>query len=208
MNTYLTPNAPKGGDGHNPARGVDRGPAVSLTGAASGAEQTEFAARLAEHRGIVYKVANAYCLSPEERDDLVQEICLQLWRSFPRYDRERRFSTWMYRVALNTAISYGRATRARARRLVPLDDSVADGPTAAASANEGDDRAASLHRYLRTLPKLERALVILYLEDRTYREIAEVLGISESNVGTKINRVKTMMRHEMAREQETQRGPR
>ena len=181
---------------------------MSVADAGSGAEQTEFAARLAEHRGIVYKVANAYCLSPEERDDLVQEICLQLWRSFPRYDRERRFSTWMYRVALNTAISYGRATRTRERRLVPLDDAVADGPTATASASEADDRIAWLHRYLRTLPKLERALVILYLEDHSYREIGEVLGISETNVGTKINRMKTMMRDEMARQQEAQRGPR
>jgi len=207
MSHDLTPKAPKSGDGHNPARGIEGGDGLSTAGAESGAGQTEFTARLAEHRGIIHRVANAYAFSPEERDDLVQEICLQLWRSFPRYDRERLFSTWMYRVALNTAISYGRATRARTRRQVSLDD-VTEGPTAVARANEDDDRLGSLHRYLRTLPKLERALVILYLEDRTYREIAEVLGISETNVGTKINRLKAQMRHEMAREQETQRGPR
>lgn len=83
-------------------------------------DQQEFEARLEAHRGIVFKLANAYCPLGEERDDLVQEICLQLWRSYPGYDRERRFSTWMFRVALNTAISFARTARARDGRGVPL----------------------------------------------------------------------------------------
>ena len=197
----------QGGHGHGPANGVSGETAVVTLVDGSGANQAEFAARLAEHRGILYRIANLYCPSPEERDDLVQEICLQLWRSYSRYDPERRFSTWMYRVALNTAISYGRSTQARGRPLVPLDDpGVEDHATA--NAREPDERLASLYRYLRELPKLERALVLLYLDDRSYREIGEVLGISETNVGTKINRIKNAMRHDIAREQETHRGTR
>jgi RNA polymerase sigma-70 factor (ECF subfamily) len=180
---------------------------VTVAEAGPGANQAEFAARLAAHRGILYKIAHVYCPSPGERDDLVQEICLQLWRSYSRYDPERRFSTWMYRVALNTAISYGRSTTAHARPLVPLEDSGVAGH-ATARASEPDERMAALYRYLRDLPKLERALVLLYLEDRSYREIGEVLGISETNVGTKINRIKSSMRDDVARERETHRGTR
>jgi RNA polymerase sigma-70 factor (ECF subfamily) len=169
------------------------------------AEQPDFASRLAEHRGILFKVATTYSFTAEERDDLVQEICLQLWRSYPSYDRARRFSTWMYRVALNTGISHARETRVRAARVVPLDDARA--AAAAAPAQESDDRVERLYRVLRALPQVDRALVLLHLDDRSYREIAEVLGISETNVGTRISRLKQTLR-QMAHQQENQHGTR
>ncbi len=172
-------------------------------------DQREFEARLGEHRGIVWKIANTYCPPGEERDDLVQEICLQLWRSYPRYDTGRRFSTWMYRVALNTAISYVRTARARQRHVVPLDEPGAE--TTAdprAAPDEPDDRIAQLYRFLHRVAELDRALVLLYLEDRSYREIAEVLGLSETNVGTKLSRLKQSMRRDLAPNEETERGAR
>lgn len=164
----------------------------------------EFESRLNEHRGILWKIANGYCRRAEDRDDLVQEICLQLWRAYPGYDPERRFSTWMYRVALNTAISFWRGTRSRAQRQVPLDDSRAIAIADAARSDEGgeDPRLSRLYRTLQSLGELDRALVMLHLEERSHREIAEVLGISESNVGTKLNRLKQSMRRELAAEQE------
>jgi RNA polymerase sigma-70 factor (ECF subfamily) len=165
-----------------------------------------FEALLDEHRGIVFKVANTYCPEGEERDDLVQEICLQLWRSYASYDRGRRFSTWMYRVALNTAISFARGARARQRHTVPLDDTGAGERAAAAPAREPDERIAGLYRFLHGLGELDRALVLLYLDERSYREIGEVLGLSETNVGTKINRLKQMMRRDVARSRETAHG--
>ena len=122
--------------------------------------QREFEDFLQEHRGIVFKIANTYCPEGEERDDLVQEICLQLWRSYARYDVRRRFSTWMYRVALNTAISFARGARARQRRIVPLDDSGAGARAEAVPPREEDERVARLYRFLHGLGELDRALVL------------------------------------------------
>lgn len=171
-----------------------------------GAAPVDFAALLAEHRGILWKIANTYCRAGEDRDDLVQEICLQLWRAFPVYDPKRRFSTWMFRVALNTAISSLRRRQSRQRREVPLDDSRADDLAGAAqgAADAGEDpRRQRLYSALRELGELDRALVLLHFEDRSHREISEVLGISESNVGTKLNRLKQTMRRKLAAEGES-----
>lgn len=154
----------------------------------------DFEARLREHRGILFKLAYAYGWGAEDREDLAQEICLQLWHAWPRYDSRRRFSTWMYRVALNTAISHARARKARGRS-VPLDEA----SVVAARGFEPPPAAAQdLWAVLQSLEELDRALVVLYLEGRSYREIGEVLGISESNVGTKLNRLKTRLRRELA----------
>ena len=168
-------------------------------------DQEEFAAQVDAHRGIVYQLAAAYCPAGEERDDVVQEICLQLWRAYPRYDRGRRFSTWMYRVALNTAISFARAARTRLRQgTIALDDSPAASRVAVPTASDVEERAAATHRVLQSLDELDRALVLLYLEDRSYREIAEVLGLSETNVGTKLARLKQQMRRDLARDEENE----
>jgi len=184
--------------------------AVKL-GSGSRGDQGEFAGRLEEHRGIVFKLAHTYCPAGEERDDLVQEICLQLWRAYPGYDRERRFSTWMYRVAFNTAISFARRARSRGRGLEPLEgvpEAALLPAIAAPPADESEARLAQLERCLRELPELERALVLLHLEARSHREIAEILGLTESNVGTKLNRLKTRLRRELAPENEENRHAR
>ncbi|HEY0802087.1 MAG TPA: sigma-70 family RNA polymerase sigma factor [Steroidobacteraceae bacterium] len=159
--------------------------------------QARFAASLARHRGIVLKVASIYCWDAEDRRDLAQEIRAQLWRAFPSYDENRSFSTWMYRIALNVAISYRRSSTHRDRYHSSLDDAalfaIAD-----PAAHEPDDRVRELYRVIRQLDDLDRALILLYLEGRSYREIAEVLGISETNVATKLNRLKQRLRKELA----------
>lgn len=167
-----------------------------------------FEARVAEHRGIVFKIASTYCPRGEERDNLVQEICLQLWRAYPGYDPERRFSTWMYRVALNTAISFARRVRTRGRHVVPLDGSGAGAIAAAPSPTGPDERLDRLYEFLHGLGELDRALVLLYLDERSYREIADVLGISETNVGTRISRLKQLMRRDIVQGTEIEHGPR
>ena len=166
-------------------------------------DQQRFEALLREHRRIVFKVAGVYARDRHDRDDLAQEIAAQLWRSFGRFDeRCAKFTTWMYRVALNVAISYARnARRSGADHLEPLDpaqlETVAGPGNTQHEAMERDERIAALHAFIARLDALSRALVLLYLEDHSYAEIADVLGISETNVATKLNRIKQKLRADM-----------
>lgn len=160
-----------------------------------------FEALFDRHRKIVFKVANTYCRHAEDRRDLAQEICVQLWRAFPGYDEQRPFSTWMYRVALNVAISFARRASQRRRHMVALDDGAAEPVDDRAATSAADDRVRALYRIIDGLPELDRALMLLYLEDHGYREIAEVLGISETNVATKINRLKQRIRQGVLQQQ-------
>jgi RNA polymerase sigma-70 factor (ECF subfamily) len=153
--------------------------------------QDRFQALQEEHRKIVHKVASSYCRDRADRDDLAQEIIAQLWRSFPRYDERYRFSTWMYRVALNVAISAYRSETVRTRHLVPAGDSVLE---VAAPADQPDERLQRLHELIQELNEVDRALVILYLDGHRHDAIAEVLGMSESNVGTRMGRIKQRLR--------------
>jgi RNA polymerase sigma-70 factor (ECF subfamily) len=166
-------------------------------------DQRRFEVLLREHQRIVFKVASVYAGSTHDRDDLAQEIAAQLWRSFGAFDERRaKFTTWMYRVALNVAISYVRsAKRSAAGQVDPFDD--ADLRTFASDADaqhvalEKIERIAALHAFIARLDALNRALVLLYLEDRSYAEIADVLGISETNVATKLNRIKQKLRADL-----------
>lgn len=155
-----------------------------------------FGALLERHRGILFKVANSWSRLPEDRADLVQEIAMQLWRAWPQYDPARSFSTWMYRIALNVAISFGRGDGRRRRHLVPLDDThdIADHN---AADHETEQQVELLQRFIRAQKPLDRALLILYLDERPQREIADILGVSEANVSTKIGRLKQRIRNEL-----------
>ncbi len=158
--------------------------------------QDAFLASLDRHRGILFKVADAYCRDAASREDLAQEIVLQLWRAYPRFDGRARFSTWMYRIAVNVAISAYRSEHRRAERLERGDTARLE-RLAAADAEE-DESAALLHEIIERLDPLNRALMILYLDDRPYGEIAEILGITRTNVATKINRLKDLLRRSVA----------
>ncbi|MGY0799496.1 RNA polymerase sigma factor [Lysobacter sp. A286] len=176
-------------------------PTVIATEIAS--TQERFAALLDQHRGIVLKVAHGYRRDPEDRRDLVQDISIQAWRAFSAFDPSRsRFSTWLYRIALNVAISQVRSTRLRQRYHAPLDDdaiAALPDPTAR-DTHEADADAGirALYAVIDRLDPLNRALMLLYLDERSQREIAEILGISESNVATKIGRLKQRIRNDLA----------
>lgn len=158
---------------------------------------TRFHAALERHRGIVLKVAASYCRDPHDRADLAQEIAAQLWHAFPRYDGTRAFSTWMYRIALNVAISFRRASGRRERHVIGWDESAHD-VAAPADAGAGSERIAALYRCIDRLDPLNRALLLLYLEERSQREIAEILGLTETNVATKIGRLKQRLRADLS----------
>ena len=155
-----------------------------------------FARRLDQHAGIVRKVAAAYTSSRADRLDLMQEISLQLWKAYPRYSPERPFSTWMYRIALNVAISFLRSATRPVRQTISLDELELDLPDETA-APEPDERISILRRVIARFEPLDRALLLLYLDEHSYREIASILGITETNVATKISRLKERVRQQM-----------
>jgi RNA polymerase sigma-70 factor (ECF subfamily) len=159
----------------------------------------QFEALLDRHRRIVFKVAGTYSRDPEDRADIAQEIALQLWRAFPGYDRERPFTTWMYRIALNVGISFLRGNARRVKGSVTFDERVHDFADDSAADPEAAERARMLHRCISRFDALDRALLLLYLEERSYREISDILGISETNVGTKIARLKERIRNHLDR---------
>lgn len=158
-------------------------------------QQERFLVLLDEHRKILYKVASSYCRNPADRQDLAQEIAVQLWRSFHRYDERYRFSTWMYRIALNVAISFYRSEARRSQHTVPAEDSILE-IADARDSTEPDNNLQLLQRFIEQLGELDRALIILYLDGNRYDTIAEILGISETNVGTRINRIKQKLRRD------------
>jgi len=157
------------------------------------ANHSRFVALIEEHNGILYKVANAYCRAHDDRGDLIQEIVVQLWRAFPRYDERQRFSTWMYRVAMNVAISFYRKEWRRQRDLVPLDEPALD---VAGALGAAPDELRRLHERLRTLGELDRALVLLYLDGYAHGEIAELMGLTATNVSTRLGRIKKKLQQE------------
>lgn len=151
-------------------------------------DNERFIAMLKANKGILLKVIRAYCKNKADWKDLEQEIIIQLWNSFERYDNQYKVSTWMYKIALNVAISHYRKTR-REQGHLSLDDAVFT--VVEDDANETqNERRHLLYDFIGTLDELNKALIILHLENHNHKEISDILGISESNVGTKINRIK------------------
>jgi RNA polymerase sigma-70 factor (ECF subfamily) len=147
---------------------------------------------LRQHGGLILHVARAYTATDEDREDLAQEILLQLWRSLPRFEGRAKESTWIYRVALNTALAWRRADSRRRQRFTPLlevEDIPAD-ETGRRAQLDNEEALKRLYAAIRALPKVDAALVMLHLDGLSYRETAEVLGISESNVGVKLTRAR------------------
>lgn len=154
--------------------------------------QHQFVTELENNQNIVHKVCTLYTHDRDAHNDLFQEITIQLWKAYPKFRGESKFSTWMYRVALNTAITLYRKSK---RQVVTQDyESV----IFKIKADEYDDtqekQLALMYKAVKQLGDIEKALVFLYLEDKDYREIAETLGISEVNARVKMNRIKKKLR--------------
>lgn len=141
---------------------------------------------LIQHEKLILKVAFTYAQTPEDRQDLVQEIKLQVWRSHPSLNPELSPTTWMYRVALNTAISW----RRKALRWQPIDADLSQIPQPAPAT----DNAAILDQLIAQLDPMSRALLLLHLDDLNHNQIGEVLGISSANVATKLMRIRQRLR--------------
>lgn len=145
------------------------------------------------NKGIIYKVANSYCKDTEDRQDLVQEIILKLWKSFDSYDEVFKHSTWIYRIALNTAISFYRKEKSRKKITTPFSESlfnVADFE----NDKQIEESTLFLNQFISELKELDKALMLLYLEEKSHKEMAEIIGITETNVATKIGRIKNILK--------------
>jgi len=151
-----------------------------------------FVKLLEKNQNIVHKICRIYTNDPDSHKDLFQEITIQLWKAYPKFRGDSKFSTWMYRVALNTAITlYRKSTR---QPKTQDYDSVHFRIKAETYDDTTEQQLSIMYAAVRELNDIDKALVFLYLEDKNYREIAETLGISEVNARVKMNRIKKKLR--------------
>jgi RNA polymerase sigma-70 factor (ECF subfamily) len=146
---------------------------------------------LDEHKGLMYRIVRVYAAGPQDQADLFQDILVQLWFSIPSFRGESKSSTWVYKVALNTALAWRRAERRRRHRYRPLVE-IAEQPDLGGSSSSPatDGMVERLYVEIRRLPESDRSLVLLHLDGLSYRDMADILGISEDNVGVKLNRIR------------------
>lgn len=152
-----------------------------------------FLSEVNKNLGIAHKVARLYFTDPDERDDVIQEMMYQLWRSYRRFSGRSKFSTWMYSVCLNTALTYVR--KSSRRRSEPLSEThmqIAD------TISEGkEEKITRMYQAIGKLSPLNKAIIMLYLDDLSYEEIASVTGLTKSNVGVRLVRIKGELEKEM-----------
>lgn len=141
-----------------------------------------------QHKGILFKVTKTYCRNEDDRQDLLQEIMIQIWKSLPRYNKAFAVTTWLYRISINVAVSFYRKNVTRHNFNVPLVEeftSIRD-----ETVNGKYEELDLLYQYISELNDLDKAIILLYLEDKSYAEISEIMGLSVTNVGTKMSRIK------------------
>ncbi|MES2777951.1 MAG: RNA polymerase sigma factor [Bacteroidota bacterium] len=152
-------------------------------------QQHIFESWLHQHQALLFKVIRAYAFTDMDRDDLFQEITVQVWNSIPAFRQEAAVTTWMYRIALNTAIKWVKKEQkhSQAETLDAVHHVLKE------NAAVVDERLAWLYEEIHKMDKIDRSITLLLLDDFSYKEMAGILGISESNVGVKINRIKKQL---------------
>jgi RNA polymerase sigma-70 factor (ECF subfamily) len=154
--------------------------------------EQQFVKQLEENQNIIHKVCRVYTTNSDAHKDLFQEITIQLWRAYPKFRGDAKFSTWMYRVGLNTAITLYRKSKRQIRTNdisdfeYKLESEEYDG--------EIEEQMKLLYKAIHQLSDIEKGLILLYLEDKPYKEIAELMGITEVNARVKVNRIKTKLK--------------
>jgi len=159
--------------------------------------KADFTERIKENSGILHKVCNVYCITQEEKLDMMQEITLQLWKAFPGFQGKAKFSSWMYRVAVNTVIS-----NIRRKQNIPIVESFTSQheiETAKEDIPDTEDSLNRLYKAIAVLNDIEKAIIMLYLEENSYSEIADIVGITEKNVSVRIVRIKKKLQKLMER---------
>jgi RNA polymerase sigma factor (sigma-70 family) len=152
--------------------------------------EKQFEGLLRENELLIYKVCRLYAYSYADRQDLFQEIVIQLWKAFPKFNGESKFSTWLYRVAINTAIT---GLRKQRNFVVSYEPSALPQPIDD-NANLEEEQLRQLHRAINQLNQVEKAIVMLYMENKAYDEMEDILGINQGNLRVKMNRIKEKLR--------------
>jgi RNA polymerase sigma-70 factor, ECF subfamily len=161
--------------------------------------EKEFLQIITENQGIIHKVCSIYCDLEEDRRDLFQEILVQLWKSYPSFRSESKFTTWMYRVALNTAITSFKKDKRQPDKSgisyenLQLAEEIYDTRT--------EDQIKVLNQAVSQLSGIEKSIILLFLEDKKYEEIAEITGITQNYVRVKMNRIKKKLKMIMNKEE-------
>ncbi|MBX3256502.1 MAG: RNA polymerase sigma factor [Chitinophagaceae bacterium] len=163
--------------------------------------QKKFLQFIHENKGIIHKVCHLYGRTEEDRQDLFQEITIQLWKAYPGFKQQSKISTWMYRVALNTAIS---DLRKQNRRISTVTlEGIAGAGLQDADDNSEKEKWALLQQAIENLTEIEKALMMLYLEDKSYEEMEDILGMTQINLRVKMSRIKDKLRKKLAPEKST-----
>ena len=160
-------------------------------------DEKSFVELIEKYQNILHKVCSVYCAVKADREDLFQEIVLQVWRAYPSFKGQSKLSSWLYRVALNTAIARFRKQKRRIQAS-PLAFEQLNVPNETSHNEVIDTQRWYLNEAIKQLNTVERAIMVLYLEEHSYKEISSIMGISETNVGVKINRIKNKLRNLVA----------
>lgn len=160
-------------------------------------EKEKFISVIRDNQNLIFKICYSYCNNSENRKDLEQEILLQLWKSFKKFDGRVKISTWIYRIALNTAISFYRTDCKVNAKTVPIDASIIS-LSCLEENPELNENISILYQLIEKLDEFDKALMLLYLDNNKYLDIADILGISETNVATKISRIKKILKKQIS----------
>ncbi len=160
-------------------------------------EKDDFLHLINENKGIIIKICNSYCSNKTDREDLAQEIIYTIWKGSKTFNPDFKFSTWMYRVALNVAISFYRANK-KLQNNISLDETEVEIEDKVLNSSS-EENLHLLQKQIAGLKELDKALVILYFEEKSYKEIADIVGISETNVATKLSRIKEKLKNEITK---------
>lgn len=158
----------------------------------SASKRTEIVRYIEENRNLIYKVVNSYCTDIYEQEDLIQEIILEIIKGYENFNHKVKVTTWMYKIAFNVSISNYRKLKTKKKHIVAMPSKLVI--VEENESSDMDEKVKQLRLFIQEFDPLNKAVVIMYLDGNSHQEIAEALGITISNVGTKIGRIKKQLK--------------
>ena len=160
------------------------------------ANQNEFVTLIEKHQNLIHKICRLYTKSDVEHKDLFQEITIQLWKAYPNFRGDSKFSTWMYRVGINTAITLYRKSKRRIQSF-SFEEIAYKVPQSESYDDTEDKQLKSIYNAVKALNDIDKAVIFLYLENKSYKEISDTIGITEVNARVKMNRIKNKLKKQL-----------